>query len=290
MRYLMFAVLAAVAFGSLADTEVPYTFSDGTPAMAAEVNANFDAIVTALNSQGKDVQSVLIDCNNDDSALSQALEGRTLSGPPLSFSLSGVCLLPDDISIARTISLAGEDANAAIQQPGGSSTSGRIFVGGNDGWLGVSNLKMRDLQAFAVGPGTISLNNVTLEGALAYSYALRGGNLLASQVSVPTPLELVMNVVGGSVGTMQNPTGKVYFFAANNSTLTCSGCGTADSVSINLDLNSTFCESSTDALVASSVTLSVNSSMSVATLNSAAPSVDDTSRLIVRGDTSVFCG
>lgn len=287
MRYLMFAVLAAFAFGSIADTEVPHTFSDGTPAKAAEVNANFDAIVTALNSQGKDVQTVSIDCNNDGSALSQALDGRTLLGPPLSFSLSGVCLLPDGLVIARTISLEGVDANAAIQM---GSESGSIFVSGSGAWLALSNLKMVGLRAYALGPGTISLNNVTYEGNVAHLAAMRGGSLSAFKVSVPAPLELEIDVVGGSVGTVIDPTGKVKFFAANNSALTCTGCNTADSVSINLDLNSTFCGTSDDVLVASSVTLTANSSMSVATLNGATPSVDGSSSLIVRGATSLFCG
>jgi|SaaInlStandDraft_1057018.scaffolds.fasta_scaffold978953_1 hypothetical protein len=43
MRYLLFVVLAVFTLGSLADTKVPYTFSDGTPAKASEVNENFDS-------------------------------------------------------------------------------------------------------------------------------------------------------------------------------------------------------------------------------------------------------
>ena len=48
MRYLLAAILSVFGFYSLADTEVPYTFTDGTPASAVEMNANFDAIETAM--------------------------------------------------------------------------------------------------------------------------------------------------------------------------------------------------------------------------------------------------
>ena len=48
MRYLLFVVLAAFTFGSGADNEVPFTFSDGTAARASEVNSNFDAIEAAI--------------------------------------------------------------------------------------------------------------------------------------------------------------------------------------------------------------------------------------------------
>jgi hypothetical protein len=41
MRCLLFFVLAAFTFGSIADNEVPFTFSDGTAARASEVNSNF---------------------------------------------------------------------------------------------------------------------------------------------------------------------------------------------------------------------------------------------------------
>ena len=49
MRYLLFVVLAVFTLGSLADTEVPHRFEDGTPAKAAEVNANFDALEAAID-------------------------------------------------------------------------------------------------------------------------------------------------------------------------------------------------------------------------------------------------
>jgi hypothetical protein len=49
MIRLLTAVLLFASFDAVADTEVPHTFEDGTPASAAEVNANFDALETAID-------------------------------------------------------------------------------------------------------------------------------------------------------------------------------------------------------------------------------------------------
>lgn len=46
---LLTAALLVASFGVVADTEVPHTFTDGTPAKASEVNANFDALETAID-------------------------------------------------------------------------------------------------------------------------------------------------------------------------------------------------------------------------------------------------
>ena len=49
MIRLLTAALLVASFGVVADTEVPHTFTDGTPAKASEVNANFDALETAID-------------------------------------------------------------------------------------------------------------------------------------------------------------------------------------------------------------------------------------------------
>ena len=48
MIRLLTAVLLFASFNVVAQTQVPNVFEDGTPASAAEVNANFDAIEAAL--------------------------------------------------------------------------------------------------------------------------------------------------------------------------------------------------------------------------------------------------
>ena len=52
------AVLSAVFFSGLAvaQTQVPNVFEDGTPASATEVNANFDTLESAINSNYEDFE------------------------------------------------------------------------------------------------------------------------------------------------------------------------------------------------------------------------------------------
>ena len=56
MVRLLTAVLLFASVGVVADTEVPHTFEDGTPASAAEVNANFDALESAIDSNDEDFE------------------------------------------------------------------------------------------------------------------------------------------------------------------------------------------------------------------------------------------
>jgi hypothetical protein len=49
MIRLLTAALLFASFHVAADTEVPHTFTDGTPAKASEVNANFDALEAAID-------------------------------------------------------------------------------------------------------------------------------------------------------------------------------------------------------------------------------------------------
>ena len=49
MIRLLTAVLLFASFHAVAQTQVPNVFEDGTPASAAEVNANFDALETAID-------------------------------------------------------------------------------------------------------------------------------------------------------------------------------------------------------------------------------------------------
>ena len=49
MIRLLTATLLVASFSVVADTEVPHRFEDGTPAKAAEVNANFDALEAAID-------------------------------------------------------------------------------------------------------------------------------------------------------------------------------------------------------------------------------------------------
>ena len=49
MIRLLTATLLVASFSVVADTQVPNFFTDGTPAKASEVNANFDALEAAID-------------------------------------------------------------------------------------------------------------------------------------------------------------------------------------------------------------------------------------------------
>ena len=49
MIRLLTATLLVASFSVVADTKVPNTFTDGTPAKASEVNENFDALEAAID-------------------------------------------------------------------------------------------------------------------------------------------------------------------------------------------------------------------------------------------------
>ena len=52
LRSLALSILMSAASVGFAQTAVPHTFTANTPARAAEVNANFQALVTAINAIG----------------------------------------------------------------------------------------------------------------------------------------------------------------------------------------------------------------------------------------------
>ena len=61
MIRLLTAALLVASFGALAQTQVPNVFEDGTPASAAEVNENFEALETAIDdvAAGADGRTIL---------------------------------------------------------------------------------------------------------------------------------------------------------------------------------------------------------------------------------------
>ena len=65
MIRLLTAVLLFASFGVAADTEVPYTFTDGTPAKASEVNENNDALEAAIDAIPSDVITAVTSADLD---------------------------------------------------------------------------------------------------------------------------------------------------------------------------------------------------------------------------------
>ena len=65
MIRLLTAALLVASFGVVADTEVPHTFTDGTPAKASEVNENNDALEAAIDAIPSDVITAVTSADLD---------------------------------------------------------------------------------------------------------------------------------------------------------------------------------------------------------------------------------
>ena len=61
MIRLLTAALLVASFSVVADTEVPHVFEGGTPALAAEVNANFDTLEAQIDSDYEDFEQFQVD-------------------------------------------------------------------------------------------------------------------------------------------------------------------------------------------------------------------------------------
>ena len=65
MIRLLTATLLVASFSVVADTKVPHTFTDGTPAKASEVNANFDALEAAIDATPADAVEAVTSADLD---------------------------------------------------------------------------------------------------------------------------------------------------------------------------------------------------------------------------------
>ncbi|HEY5678630.1 MAG TPA: hypothetical protein VIS55_01040, partial [Pseudomonadales bacterium] len=80
-------LMASFAQAGPVDPSAITTFEAGQPARAAEVNANFDALITAIDdnasqlaSSGQDV-AIEVDCGDVREALQQAIDGSDPTKP-----------------------------------------------------------------------------------------------------------------------------------------------------------------------------------------------------------------
>ena len=78
-KTILLASLLLFPLPSLAQTEVPNAFSDGTPALAAEVNENFTAVADGVNAQDVRIQTVEEESSSQDLRI-QTVE-NAIAGP-----------------------------------------------------------------------------------------------------------------------------------------------------------------------------------------------------------------
>lgn len=149
MRLPIVLLLSGLACASLAQAvELPHIFQSGTPALAAEVNANFDALATAIDETQAAVQSL--------QGGTQQIGTLSLSGAPY----NGVEIPIYLIQWENTLTLPGGGGGGG---GAGAPTFGGITIGKPpDGFTPQLFLDFASGKAFA--EATIELEGTDLAG------------------------------------------------------------------------------------------------------------------------------
>ncbi len=123
-RFILVAVSLLFALTANAQTQVPNDFQAGTPARAAEVNENFDALESAVDSNALGISTNISDIassENDIQSLGASMEALTSGGTGLSV------LFYNPILNATNCQFVHIPANKRIFWNGGASQ--QIIVG-----------------------------------------------------------------------------------------------------------------------------------------------------------------
>ncbi len=89
------AAAASLLIGCETLANPPFTFSDNTPAEAAEVNANFDHLDQRLDAlEDTSIPVVNVDCTGDPSALQAAIDARPHGRQTINFEQTLVDISP----------------------------------------------------------------------------------------------------------------------------------------------------------------------------------------------------
>ncbi len=157
MRLLVILLLSGIAYPTLAQAaELPHTFAAGTPARAAEVNANFDALVTAIDETQAAVQGL-------QQAGTQQIGTLSITGAPYNGTAIPIYLIQWD----NTFDLPGGGGGGG---GAGAPTFGGITIGKQpDGFTPQMFLDFASGKAFA--EATIQL---TAPGPAVTTYHLNG--------------------------------------------------------------------------------------------------------------------
>jgi len=174
MRNTLVALAVALATPCVfADASVPYTFSAGSPAKAADVNANFSALVNAINAVGARVSKLEGQVTQADLAGTYSIQRfqAELAGDPGSHVAVYVA--------GGTVTLAA-DGTGSFTAPAETGTQ--------------LNVQARSVAPFASadGPGGNS-------GALTWSYSGGVVNMLGGTLAVVAGGRLLIKV-GSTAG------------------------------------------------------------------------------------------
>jgi hypothetical protein len=198
------------------------TFEAGQPARAAEVNANFDALITAIDdnasqlaSSGQDV-AIEVDCGDVREALQQAIDGSDPT-KPLRINVLGtatcgpIAVRRDNVSVK-----GGNDTDTA------SRTIGTDGDGNAPVWVeGARHVTLSNLTIDAADGGTSEVGVAVAKGALVNLDFVSVQNSTAEAVTVFVNSTAVLsgtNTFAGGSGRGLNIGGNATVFAENGET------------------------------------------------------------------------
>lgn len=170
MKKTLVALLLPLAFGIATNdaisspfTTLPYSFSAGNAAVAGEVNDNFTALESGINSlESKFESSIVVDCDADANNLQTALDDNKYTHHTIFVDVSGSC---NPIGITRNNVAIFTNSTASIVGDGSAPESSFLVIA----------------AVAVIGAQNVSIDGVSLSGNNATDTA---GITLANGASV----------------------------------------------------------------------------------------------------------
>jgi len=205
MRYSVLAFLLCMFSGAaLAQTAVPNTFTPGTPAQASQVNANFQALTTAIDALSARVAIL-------EGTLTSAEAAGTYSFSNLSVDISGTPTGVNGATLEHRTMLG----TVTLNTDGTGSFSG---VTEN-----VTNLGLPGSASTSIAP--LVTTSTTGGGSMGITWSLSGSTIILNSIPIAGNLVSLsfQHAAGGrlfiSVGSSNLPGGLefnyVYFLSRN---------------------------------------------------------------------------
>ena len=243
---LLPVILLLLPLSALAQTQVPNVFEDGTPATAAAVNENFEALETGLNQIETAISTaeIAVDCSNDKAALRTLMASNESIDSLKTYRITGTCEVDRDVSFYGSVRILGGE-NAALTQKDVDIQNGDIgtfwYVYDN-ATLRLDGLKVNDFFLRARRGAVIHLVDVVFEGPAQVE--AKSGSIVELWRDISVPDEYVALPVyarnGSTVQLAYGLNASLKLYLETGSSAWCRYCEGVKFVDLELDGNSSF--------------------------------------------------
>ena len=225
MRYLLTTLLLLPV---LLSAQELHTFENGEVADADKINENFQTLDSGLKElqSSVDTSEVLVNCEDDSSALQTALNEGGRNGLARTFKVSGTCEMDLYTGIFHLTTIYSTDG--ATLKPGQQPQGFFLLQPGYGGHLSLSGLTLIDAYVSANYNGIISLNTVSFQRDQfgAQIEANRGAAIVTfGEILVSDSLDaLTINASTGSSVAIRSRKGTFRLSLSNGSSAECRVC------------------------------------------------------------------